>query len=95
MHKNKHIITPRPKLHKLLIIKELKCVQFFELFTPQAIGSGVLLPAKISQQPNTSHSAANKTLKLKLKLKLKLGNQSSILLCRLVLFFFLLKVQLK
>ena len=91
MHKNKHIITLRPKLHKLLIIKELKCVQLFELFTPQAIGSGVLLPAKISQQPNTSHSAANKTLKL----KLKLGNQSSILLCRLVLFFFLLKVQLK
>ncbi len=93
MHKNKHIITLRPKLHKLLIIKELKYVQLFELFTPQAIGSGVLLPAKISQQPNTSHSAANKTLKL--KLKLKLGNQSSILLCRLVLFFFLLKVQLK
>ncbi|PSU62844.1 hypothetical protein CTM75_09175 [Photobacterium phosphoreum] len=93
MYKNKHIITLRPKLHKLLIIKELKCVQLFKLFTPQAIGSGVLLPAKISQQPNTSHSAANKTLKL--KLKLKLGNQSSILLCRLVLFFFLLKVQLK
>ncbi len=89
MHKNKHIITLRPKLHKLLIIKELKYVQLFELFTPQAIGSGVLLPPKISQQPNTSHSAANKTLKL------KLGNQSSILLCRLVLFFFLLKVQLK
>ncbi|PSW24724.1 hypothetical protein C9J19_19745 [Photobacterium phosphoreum] len=89
MHKNKHIITLRPKLHKLLIIKELKCVQLFELFTPQAVGGGVLLPAKISQQPNTSHSAANKTLKL------KLGNQSSILLCRLVLFFFLLKVQLK
>ena len=59
MHKNKPIITLQPKSHKLLIIKEFKSVQLLELFTPQAVGSSVLLPAKISQQTHTSHSAPN------------------------------------